>query len=80
MAQTPAQPATKPPAKKVSPLQFAREVRAEVRKITWATRQETMVSTIFVFIMVAIAALFFFLADLALRSGVGALIGLGGGR
>jgi preprotein translocase subunit SecE len=64
--------------KKTSPLQFAREVRAEARKVTWATRNETLVSTVFVFIMVVLAALFFFLVDMALRAGVGAVLGLGG--
>jgi preprotein translocase subunit SecE len=64
--------------KKTPPLQFAREVRAEARKVTWATRNETLISTVFVFIMVVLAALFFFLVDMALRAGVGAILGLGG--
>ncbi len=58
---------------KTSPLQFLREVRAEARKVTWATRNETLISTVFVLIMVVIAALFFFLLDSLLRLGAGAL-------
>jgi preprotein translocase subunit SecE len=64
--------ATKP---KTSPLQFLREVRAEARKVTWATRNETMISTVFVLIMVALAALFFYAVDGLLRMGAAALYG-----
>lgn len=46
-----------------SPAQFAREVKAEAKKITWPTRQETIVSTIAVFIMVTIIAIFLYAAD-----------------
>jgi preprotein translocase subunit SecE len=65
------------PKKKVGFLQFAREVRAEARKVTWTSRRETISATISVFIMVAIAAVFFTLVDMALRWGVGAILGIG---
>ena len=65
------------PKKKTSFLQFAREVRAEARKVTWTSRRETISATISVFIMVAIAAVFFTLVDMALRWGVGAILGIG---
>lgn len=55
-------------AKSVGPLQFFRQVRDEGQKITWTTRNETMVSTIMVLIMVALASLFFFLVDQVLRT------------
>jgi preprotein translocase subunit SecE len=55
------------PKRRTGPLTFMREVRAEARKVTWATRQEVMVSTIMVLIMVTIAALFFFATDQTLR-------------
>jgi len=45
------------------PLQFWREVRAEARKVTWATRNEVVVSTIMVLMMTVAAALFFFAVD-----------------
>lgn len=48
---------------KTSPMQFIREVRNEAKKITWPSRQETTVSTIGVFIMVSIAAIFLYLSD-----------------
>ena len=67
---------TKPQGPKTSPLQFAREVRAEARKVTWATRQETLISTVFVGIMVVIAALFFLGVDFVLRFVIGEVLGL----
>ena len=62
---------------KTSPLQMLREVRAEARKVTWATRNETFVSTVFVFIMVLLAATFFFFVDQILRWLAGMLYGIG---
>jgi preprotein translocase subunit SecE len=44
--------------------------------VTWASRNETLVSTVFVFIMVVFAALFFFLVDWVLRGAVGAILNL----
>lgn len=48
---------------KISPIQFMNEVKAEVKKVTWPSRKETTVSTIAVFIMVALASTFLFFAD-----------------
>lgn len=48
---------------KTSPLQFLQQVKAEVKKVTWPSRKETTVSTIAVFIMVTLAAIFLFFAD-----------------
>lgn len=58
-----------PKAKKksVGPIEFFRQVRAEAQKITWTSRNETMVSTVMVLIMVAVASLFFLVVDQALR-------------
>jgi preprotein translocase subunit SecE len=56
------------------PLQFFREVREEGRRVTWTTPAELRTSAIMVFIMVAIATLFFFLVDSALRAGIGTLL------
>ncbi|MEM1138508.1 MAG: preprotein translocase subunit SecE [Pseudomonadota bacterium] len=52
---------------KVGPFQFIQQVRQEVSKVTWPTRNETVVTTIMVFIMVVLAGIFFFLVDLVLR-------------
>ena len=49
------------------PFKFFGEVRAEARKVTWATRQEVTVSTIMVVIFGLTAAIFFFFVDTLLR-------------
>jgi len=49
--------------KKPSPMQFIEQVRQETKKVTWPTRQETTVTSIMVFIIAVIAAIFFLLAD-----------------
>ncbi len=51
------------PKKRVSPVQFFREVRAETRKITWTSRKETWITSVMVFIMVVMASLFFAAID-----------------
>jgi preprotein translocase subunit SecE len=48
---------------KPNPIEFFRQVRQEVSRVTWPTRKETMVTTAMVFVMVILAALFFFLVD-----------------
>lgn len=63
---------------KTSPAQFIREVRQEVSKVTWPTRKETMVSTGMVFLMVILAAMFFFFVDQILAFGVKLIFGIGG--
>ncbi|HYZ21600.1 MAG TPA: preprotein translocase subunit SecE [Rhodopila sp.] len=59
------------------PAKFVREVRAEVGKVTWPTRKETMVTTGLVFAMAAIAAIFFFVVDQVIGLGVRALFAAG---
>ena len=63
---------------KVNPGQFMREVRQEISKVTWPSRKETMISTGMVFVMVFLAAVFFFLVDQVLAFGVRQILGLGG--
>ena len=61
---------------KVSPLQFMQELRAEAQKVTWPTRKETTVTTIMVFVMVAITSIFFLLADQLMRIAVSFILGV----
>ena len=61
---------------KSSPSKFVREVRSEAKKVSWPTRRETAITTVMVFIMVTLAAVFFFLADQILSWGVSFLLGL----
>jgi preprotein translocase subunit SecE len=62
---------------KSSPVQFLQEVRTEGSKVTWPTRRETMISTAMVFVMVILAAIFFFVVDEILSYGVKLIFGLG---
>ncbi|MGH6945814.1 MAG: preprotein translocase subunit SecE [Kiloniellales bacterium] len=62
---------------KVNPGQFIREVRREVAKVTWPTRKETIITTGMVFVMVFLAAIFFFLVDQLLAFGMRQILGLG---
>ncbi len=55
--------------------QFVKEVRQEGSKVTWPTRKETAISTVMVFIMVILSALFFFVVDKILQTGVKLIIG-----
>ncbi|MBL6847803.1 MAG: preprotein translocase subunit SecE [Alphaproteobacteria bacterium] len=63
---------------KTNPAQFVRQVRQEINRITWATKRETMIASMSVFIMALIASLFFFLVDLLLSNIVQALLSFGG--
>jgi preprotein translocase subunit SecE len=62
---------------KTSPVEFFHQVRQEVSRVTWPTRKETMVTTAMVFVMVFIAAAFFFVVDQAFSQGVRLNFGLG---
>jgi len=50
----------------INPIQFGQEVRQEVAKVTWPTWKEVSVTTMMVLLMVAMAAAFFTLSDLAI--------------
>ena len=63
---------------KTSPAQFVQQVRTEAKKVSWPTRKETIVSTIMVFVMVALASVFFFVVDQLLAWGVQLIFGVGG--
>ena len=61
---------------KTNPLEFLQQVREEGAKVTWPTRRETMISTVMVFIMVAVASVFFLGVDAVLHWGVQKLLGI----
>ena len=62
---------------KPNPAQFIQEVRQEMSRVTWPARKETLTTTAMVFVMVFIAAGFFFLIDQAFSAGVRLVFGLG---
>lgn len=55
---------------KVSPIQFFRQVKQEVKKVTWPTKKEVVQTSIMVLVIVVIAAAFFFVVDQILGWGV----------
>jgi preprotein translocase subunit SecE len=63
---------------KTNPAVFMRQVRQEVEKVTWPTRKETGITTTMVFIMVALAAVFFLLVDQVISKLVQLVLGIGG--
>jgi preprotein translocase subunit SecE len=59
-------------------LSFGRESRAEVRKVVWPTRQETVQTTLMVVVAVIILGIFLWLIDMMLLNAVQMLTGQGG--
>lgn len=59
-----------------NPFKFLQEVRAEASKVTWPTRRETMITTVMVFIMVAVSSIFFLAADQVIRLIVTFILGI----
>ncbi|TXG83856.1 MAG: preprotein translocase subunit SecE [Sphingomonadales bacterium] len=62
---------------KVTPGEYVRQVRQELRKVAWPTRKETMVTTMMVFLLTGVLAVFFLGVDWILGSGVRFLLSLG---
>jgi len=59
---------------RTAPFQFISQVRAEVAKIVWPTRREVLLTTVMVFLLAMVAALFFSLVDWGIRTGLFALM------
>jgi preprotein translocase subunit SecE len=58
-----------------NPFQFIQQVRAEISKVVWPTRRETLLTTVMVFIMAALTATFFSLIDMVIRFCLSLVIG-----
>lgn len=52
----------------MNPFKFLQESRAEIAKVTWPTRREVTMTSIMVFIMALLAAIFFFGVDFLIRT------------
>jgi preprotein translocase subunit SecE len=66
------------PMATTNPLPFLQQVRAEVSKVSWPTRREVLLTTAMVFVMAALASVFFFAIDLLIRTGLQAVLGMFG--
>ncbi|MCF4098694.1 MULTISPECIES: preprotein translocase subunit SecE [Maritalea] len=62
---------------RTNPFTFLQQVRSEVAKVVWPTRNETLISTVMVLIMITLASLFFLAADQINSWIVGLLLSLG---
>jgi len=47
----------------LNPLKFIQEVKQEAFKVTWPTKREVLIGSLMVFVLSAIAAVFFLLLD-----------------
>ena len=61
-----------------NPLEFFKQVRTEVAKVTWPTRKETTLTTTMVFVMVVLASIFFLAVDAGLSTLITWILGFGG--
>ena len=61
---------------RTNPITFLQQVRQEVSKVTWPSRNEVLVSTIMVLVLVIAASLFFLLADQAISWAVGLMLSI----
>jgi preprotein translocase subunit SecE len=69
-APAPAAAPVKPPADNVftRSAQFLREVKTELKKVTWPTRKQTMGSTLVVIVLVMIISVFLGIVDMGLST------------
>ena len=55
---------------RTNPFQFIQQTRNEIAKVVWPTRREVGLTTVMVFIMATLTAVFFFLVDFLIRNGL----------
>lgn len=59
-----------------NPIQFLQQVRQETSKVTWPGRNEVLISTIMVLVLVILASLFFLLADQVISWLIGLMLSI----
>jgi len=59
---------------RTNPLQFIQQTRTEVGKVVWPTRREVLLTTVMVFVMASLTAVFFSLVDMIIRGGLRGLL------
>lgn len=62
---------------KINPIQFLRQVKQEIKKVSWPTKKEVTQTSTMVLVLVAIAATFFFFIDQILGWLIKLILGLG---
>jgi preprotein translocase subunit SecE len=61
---------------RTNPIQFLQQVRQETSKVTWPSRNEVLISTVMVLVLVTAASLFFLLADQVISFLVGLMLSI----
>jgi preprotein translocase subunit SecE len=51
------------PMARTNPITFLQQVRTEVSKVAWPSRNEVLISTVMVLVLVTLASVFFLVAD-----------------
>jgi preprotein translocase subunit SecE len=54
------------------------QTRAEISKVVWPTRREVLLTTVMVFVLASITAVFFSLVDILIKSGLQAMLNVFG--
>ena len=57
-----------------NPLQFIQQVRSEVAKVVWPSRREVVLTSVMVFALAIVTAIFFFIVDFTIRQGLQAVL------
>ena len=65
--------------KKTTPAKFVREVRQEMRKVTWPERRDTFISAAIVILLMVLFSLFFLLTDQIWSFSIKKIIQIGSG-
>ncbi|QHQ35763.1 preprotein translocase subunit SecE [Algicella marina] len=55
---------------RTNPFQFIQQVRAETAKVVWPSRREVLLTSVMVFVLSFLAAVFFFFVDFIIRNGL----------
>lgn len=61
---------------RTNPFTFIQQVRSEISKVVWPTRNETVISTVMVLVMVTLASLFFLASDQIIQFFVGLMLSI----
>ncbi|MEL6999887.1 MAG: preprotein translocase subunit SecE [Pseudomonadota bacterium] len=59
-----------------NPVNFVNEVRSETAKVVWPSRKDAGMTTVMVFVMATLVAIFFFFIDQILAWGIDVLLHL----
>ena len=63
---------------RTTPAQFIQQTRSEISKVVWPSRREVLLTTLMVFILATVAAVFFSLVDMLIRWGLTGVLSLFG--